>query len=437
MKFTFKLIWEFILRFRGILAIGVVLGALFFLVLNFVAPLLIAKQTEKIGLTGRFTPDDLPNLVLENVGEGLTKIDETGAAVPSIAESWQSDEDGKVWTFHLYKNKKWQDGSNVTADSIKYNFTDVVVKTTDPYTVVFELKTAFSPFPGVVSKPAFKKGLLGTGKWKVTNLSLAGAYVEAITMKDGAGNQKIYKFYPTEERTKLAYQLGEVNKLVDLIDPKPFDGWGNTKMDKDVNRKRFVAIFFNTQDKLLSDKAVRQALSYALDKSKYDRERAYSSISPDSWGYNPQVKSYDYDPKKAKDMISELSAEQKKELIITLSTPATLLSDANQIKKDWEAIGIKVNIQVVPTKPVEYQAFLIIHDIPSDPDQYPLWHSTEESTNISKYKSARIDKLLEEGRLELNKDSRKKIYLDFQRFLNEDAPAAFLYHPLSYTISRK
>lgn len=136
-------------------------------------------------------------------------------------------------------------------------------------------------------------------------------------------------------------------------------------------------------------------------------------------------------------MISELSKEEKDMLTVNLSTPATLLDEADMIRKNWEAIGVKVNIQVVPTKPADYQAFLIIHDIPQDPDQYAMWHSTEEATNISKYKSARIDKLLEEGRVELNADNRKKIYLDFQRFLNEDAPAAFLYHPISYTISRK
>lgn len=416
---------------------GVVLGIVFFILLKFVTPLFVGKSVEKIGITGRYTPDDLPGLVLTDIGEGLTRIDETGNAVPSMAESWKSEEDGKTWTFSLYKGKKWQDGTEVTADSVKYNFTDVNIKTVDKYTVQFELKTAFSPFPVVVSKPAFKKGLLGTGKWKVANLSLAGAYVEAITLKDGSGNEKIYKFYPTEDRTKVAYQLGEVNKLIDLIDPKPFNSWNNTKIDEMVSKQRFVGIFFNTQDRLLSDKAVRQALSYALDKSKFKSERAYSSISPNSWAYNPQVKSYDYDPKKAKDMIGELPQEDKSALTINLSTPATLLSDANQIQKDWQAIGVKVNIQVVPTKPADYQAFLIIHDIPSDPDQYSMWHSTEEATNISKYKSARIDKLLEEGRLELNPDNRKKIYLDFQRFLNEDAPAAFLYHPISYTISRK
>ena len=53
-------------------------------------------------------------------------------------------------------------------------------------------------------------------------------------------------------------------------------------------------------------------------------------------------------------------------------------------------------------------------DIPKDPDQYSLWHSTQTSTNISHLKNARIDKLLEDGRTELDQEIRKKIYLDFR-----------------------
>ena len=34
-------------------------------------------------------------------------------------------------------------------------------------------------------------------------------------------------------------------------------------------------------------------------------------------------------------------------------------------------------------------------------------------------------------------EDRKKTYLDFQRFLLEDSPAAFLYYPTTYTIARK
>ena len=107
------------------------------------------------------------------------------------------------------------------------------------------------------------------------------------------------------------------------------------------------------------------------------------------------------------------------------------------IAKDWEKVGIKVNLQVISQIPSDYQAFLAIFDIPDDPDQYSMWHSTQTATNITRYQDPRIDKLLEDGRSEINIDARKRIYFDFQRFLVEDSPAVFLYYPTIYTIGRE
>jgi peptide/nickel transport system substrate-binding protein len=113
------------------------------------------------------------------------------------------------------------------------------------------------------------------------------------------------------------------------------------------------------------------------------------------------------------------------------------LSQAESISKDWTAAGVVVNLQVISNIPTDYQAFLAIYDIPDDPDQYSIWHSTQTSTNITHYQNPRIDKLLEDGRSEINIEDRKKTYFDFQRYLVEDSPAAFLYYPEIYSISRR
>ncbi len=122
---------------------------------------------------------------------------------------------------------------------------------------------------------------------------------------------------------------------------------------------------------------------------------------------------------------------------IKLVTTPPLLSIAEQIANHWREAGIKTTVQVSSIVPDEYQTFLTILDIPKDPDQYAFWHSTQTQTNLSGYKNPRIDKLLEDGRTQLAIEERRKIYLDFQRFLLEDIPAAFLYHPAIYTIKRK
>ncbi len=53
--------------------------------------------------------------VMANYTDGLTQMDADGQAVPAIAESWETSEDGLTWTFHLREDAKWSNGDPVTA----------------------------------------------------------------------------------------------------------------------------------------------------------------------------------------------------------------------------------------------------------------------------------------------------------------------------------
>ncbi len=425
-------------RFKFLIIVSISLGVAFFFFLKYSLPLLVESQSVRIGMTGRYTLSSLPSSILDLVGDGLTKLDASGNVEPDLAASWETPDKGKTWSFTLKDNLYWQDGKKVVSSGILYQFSDVTIERPDDKTITFKLQNAYSAFPTVVSKPAFKSGLLGTGEYRVTNISLNGSVVEQIAMKNKNGKTIIYKFNPTEEKTKLALELGDVDQISDVLNPSPFDSWGKMKITQLSSTGQYVGVFFNTQDKLLQEKNIRQALSYAIDKSILGGERAIGPISIDSWAYNPQVKPYDYDPVKAKTMIDDYKTSAKlSDVTVNLSTTPILLSTAEIIAKDWQAVGVNVNLQVISQVPSDYQAFLAIFDIPDDPDQYSMWHSTQTATNITRYQNPRIDKLLEDGRSEINTDARKKIYFDFQRFLVEDSPAAFLYYPTTYIISRK
>lgn len=55
--------------------------------------------------------------IVRAVYEGLTSLDGTSLrAIPAVAESWESSEDKKEWTFRLRKDAKWSNGDAVTAD---------------------------------------------------------------------------------------------------------------------------------------------------------------------------------------------------------------------------------------------------------------------------------------------------------------------------------
>jgi peptide/nickel transport system substrate-binding protein len=438
LRYIFRLTVAFFSRFKALILIGICAGVFFFFLLRFLLPFLMQSGAYRIGLTGRYTVSNLPPSILNMVGNGLTKLDVHYNVEPNLSSSWETPDKGKTWIFTLKNNLFWQDGKKVTASTITYQFSDVTIERPDEKTILFKLQNSYSAFPAVVSRPVFRSGLLGTGEWKVTKLLMNGSIVESITLSKKDGSKIIYKFYPTEEGLKLAFELGEVDEIDGVFDAKPLDAWSKLKISKGVNTGEYVAIFFNTQDKNLSEKNLRQALSYAINKNSLGGTRAISPISMDSWAYNPQVKPYDYDPIKARQMVDDYKKNLKiDQLTLTLSTSPILLPQAEKIAKDWEEIGVKTDLRVVSSIPTDYQTFLVIFDIPDDPDQYSIWHSTQTATNISHYQNPRIDKLLEDGRSQINLEDRRKTYLDFQRFLVEDSPAAFLYYPTNYTIKRK
>lgn len=435
LRYWVRLLSAFLSRFRGVLFVGVVIGLLLFSFLSLVLPRVMAKSVEYIGIAGRYHTDELPRYVLEMMGEGLTKISDDGQALPALASEWQSSSDGTEWTFKIAEGKVWHDNTPVTAETIQYSFEDAQMQVLDEKTVRFTLKSPFSPFPMAVSRPTFKRGLLGTGEWRVQDIRLAGSFAERIVLKNEQGDKKIIRFYPSEDTLKTAFQLGEIDVIPDLIDPFPFSSWTEVSLNQNIRRDRVVVVFLNSEDPAVGgveNRTLRHALSYAINKEEFEGPRAISPVSPDSWAYNSLVKDYAFEPERAKEMIGD-----KGDLEISLTTIPVLLPTAERIKSDWENAGVKVNIQVVSVLPETFQAFLAIYDIPKDPDQYSIWHSTQTATNISRYSNPRIDTLLENGRLELDTEERKRTYLDFQRFLLEDAPAIFLYHPVSYSLSRR
>lgn len=424
-RYIFRLIEAFLKRFKAIIFVGFVLGIVVFLFLVFFLPGLTSTK-EKVGLVGRVTVDSLPSEISLKISEGLTKTDETGSVLPSLAKLWETTDGGKTWIFTLDESKKWQDGKLVTTKDINYEFSDALIDVVDEKTIKFVLDNNFSAFPVILNKPIFKKGLLGTGEYKVKKISLTGGYVQNITIEDKEKNSITYKFYPSEERLILGFKLGEVDIIKNLQDKEEFTKWRTVNIKEEVGYNNYVAVFLNTENEKLRDKAVRQGLNYAI--SKDIPNRAQGPISPFSWSYNPQTKQYVKDIEKAKEI---------KDLSIKIATLPNLLKTAEDIANQWREVGITVEVEIVTTVPSDYEAFLATVDIPKDPDQYSLWHSTQIGTNISKLNNPRIDKLLEDGRTELDQELREKTYLDFQRFIVEEVPAIFLYHPIFYTIERK
>ncbi len=438
LRFIFNLSREYFKRRYKLVLFGFIIGIIFFILSpGFFQKLPFVSQPNKLGIVGKFTINDVPLKVQLLMSQGLTKTDESGRAIPSLAESWSIEENGKKYLFFLRQDLKWADGKKFAAQDINYNFEDVSSEIANNTQINFILKDSFAPFPIAVSKPIFRKGFLGVGEFQVKKFEFNGKFVKTIFLKSTIKGKKdvIIKFYPNEESAKLAIKLGEITLLENILDPKGFEEFSNLDIKPLIKKDRFVGVFFNCEKPFLEDKLFRQALAYAIDKDK--EERALGPISPNSWAYFEEVKPYEFDLSRAKTLLADSLGEQKAEEVeLTIMTVPQLLDQAEKIKKNWEALGIKVDIIPFKTGETDFQVLLAIQEIPIDPDQYNLWHSTSQS-NINRLKSPRIDKLLEDGRVTLDENERKMIYFDFQKYLVEEAPVVFLYYPEVFEVARK
>ena len=72
-------------------------------------------NNEPDSLDPSYTNNSFASPFLSNLFEGLVTYDENGELAPGNAESWESNEDMTVWTFHLREGLKWSDGTPLTA----------------------------------------------------------------------------------------------------------------------------------------------------------------------------------------------------------------------------------------------------------------------------------------------------------------------------------
>ncbi|AKM79230.1 MAG: Extracellular solute-binding protein family 5 [Candidatus Beckwithbacteria bacterium GW2011_GWB1_47_15] len=433
------ILFSFIKKHQRLILVATAVGIVIFLFTKNLLPFLPQpKPKVKVGIVGQYALATLPRQLAASISRGLTQVDDQGQAAPDLAESWETSDDGTVYLVKLKPGQRWSDGTPLVASDINLDIPDVTVTTPDPLTLKFELQEPFAPFLVTLSRPLFKKGQIGARSFIVKNIDWQGSFIKTL---DLVGSQDVtYRFYQSNQAAWTGFRLGEVDRLENLLVNPLSDTWTkHVAVDQITNFQQYVAIVFNLNDQYLSAKPLRQALAYAIENKNPEGQRALSPLSPLSWAYNSQVKPYNYNSAQAQELFDSFAQEAtfSGKLELTLGTSQSFLKLADAIAQSWEeTLGVEIDVRIVNTLSDDFQALLITQEIPLDPDQHALWHSTQP-TNISRYSSLQVDKLLEDGRTILSQPQRRDIYQDFQRFLVEDSPAIFLMHPTTYTISRR
>lgn len=387
------------------------------------------------GLVGTHEERDLPEVVLNLISKPLIKVDKTGSPSAELAQNWEVNKEATIYKVKLKPNLVWSDGEPLKASQIHISIPDVEINAPDDWTLEFKLAETFSPFPTLLTKPILRKAqnpfgfeLVGVGPYKLQSLKKDGPFVKKLDfISDDKDNPEVLlTFYPNEKIAKTAFKLGEVQALLGVNETQDLN-FNNLGQKSFTNFTQLVTIFLNTEDPNLSDENFRLGLAFGAPEIE-GVDLAKTSLSPSSWAFNPNVKDFLDNKEKAQEYLKKV--EKGKDETITLTATSSLSDVGEEVVEKWNKLGLKVVLRPESGIPQNFQALLITQNIPSDPDQYSLWHSTQKGgTNISRIASPRIDKDLEDGRKITDFETRKKKYQDFQKILLDEAPAIFLYFP--------
>lgn len=478
---------------------------------------------------------DVDNDISRLIYSSLFKRDKNGELMNDLVLDYKVSDDNKVYTFKIRQDVLWHDGARLTVDDIiftynaikdnqyrsplKTGFVGVDIERVDNERISFALSDPYAAFLELLTfgiLPADLWALIQPESASLHELNLkpvgSGLYKFDSLAKDKQGNIKEYKivvnenYYGQKPFIKLAFRFfPSFEEAVEALNNNSVDGLSylpqnfkeNVITPKTLNFHKLylpqlTVIFFNSKENIaLGDKAVRQALAHAIDRNQIINEvlegGAYiidGPILPNSFVYNNEIKKYDYNILKAKELLdntdwqeviiteedivkAEENLNSEDEVIRTGAEIKIRLGIGSWRKKNdeyltvrlttvernenkaiieaikvfWEAIGVKTEIEVMPPsriqaevlKPRFYEVLFYGQVVGADPDPYAFWHSSqanEDGFNIANYNNKEVDKLLEDARITSDRGERQKMYREFQEILTEELPAFYIYSPV-------
>ena len=84
-----------------------------------------ASELDIQGMDSTVVDDGMSFNAVHAITDGLTAVNEKGKTAPAIAKSWDVNDDGKTYTFHL-RNAKWSNGDKVTANDFVYSWRKII-----------------------------------------------------------------------------------------------------------------------------------------------------------------------------------------------------------------------------------------------------------------------------------------------------------------------
>lgn len=436
--------------------------------------------------------DETVDKILKLIYMPLVQLDVQKKPVPCIAESWQFSEDGLTLDVQLRSDIYWQDGSNLTADDVIFSLNTIASADVD------------SMYKGIMG---YISGYGKTGEHSVSitfysaysaNIYalffpvISGNYYKGENMADissgkhmlpmGNGFYQYVKFSPAKELRLqkcgssfgtipyideivvnisvdkdtdfYSFDQGIIDALaVDVSDMGKYDSSKNTTLyEYTTNYYDFVG--FNFTRSIFQDKNMRKAVAHALPKEAL-LESAYLShatltdtlVNPNYWYYEDDVEKYEYDLRKAEQLLEEsnwmdtsgngIRDRRTNELTETLKT-SILVNEENESRRqialrladELRGIGFDVTVDIQPydiyvqkLENKDFDMFVGGWNFSVMPDySFILQSSRIGQENYIGYNSADMDALLAAAHNAFREEDVKAAYSNLQKKFAEELP---------------
>ncbi len=215
---------------------------------------------------------------------------------------------------------------------------------------------------------------------------------------------------------------------------------------------------FNMEEKqsAIQDKRIRQALNMGFDREKMIKHlrsgmgtTQVGGIIPKGLKGNIQPK-VRYDVTTAKALVEEYKKEYKQsKVVIALSTNAGYLDIAEYLQREWQKIGLTVEIDVMPPATLRQGmasgkiAFFRgswIADYPDAENYLSLFYSKNKAPNGPNYtffSNTGYDQLYEKALQVTDQKIREQLYEQMDQLIAEEVPALILFYDQAVRFSRK
>ncbi len=427
---------------------------------------------------------------------GLTKIDEKNSIILDMASKIEKSEDSLTYTVTLKENLYFHDGERVTADDILFTISliqnpllksplrirweGVRAETLSESKILFTLKQPYPLFErslsvGILPKHIWKNlsqeeialsdqniHAIGSGPYRIEKIEQESGIPRIFHLKENKHyslgrpfiSSIVIRSYKNEKLLTEAFIEKKINAYTVSSSLTSKDALSKNLVIKSMTLPQTYSIFLNpNKNNFLADKDIRMALELALKKEALIKslfgETAVTAKTQFAFEENELPLLESKDPSA---LISG-SNYRKKNATSTLSITLTIGDSeenrrlATMIKDKWSLIGIQTDIEIFEfsdlnqkvIKNRDFQAVLSGTLVENASDLYAFWHSSQRAfpgLNITNFASSKMDKNLEDLRIEEDLGRRAILVKAVEDELFFETPAIFLYHPKLIYIAR-